>query len=221
MSRSSAADALPTTAHDVGWSAGTWTNPPARVVADQDGLAVTARAGSDAWRTTSYGFVHDTEHALLAPFAPGTATEVSFRLDFSAQFDQAGVFVRVDDTTWVKAGVELSDGEEGLGAVVTRGVSDWSLAPVPSWRGRLVTVRVSRSGDALTVRARVDDEPWRLVRVAPLARDAVAAAGPFCCAPSRDDLTVRFTSWRTTPADASLHPDDDAEAVGGDQPRSS
>jgi regulation of enolase protein 1 (concanavalin A-like superfamily) len=191
---------------DIPWAAGTWTTPPAHEEVRDNGLHVTAREGSDAWRVTSYGFVHDSEHALLAPFAQDTAVEVSFQLDFSAQFDQAGVFVRVDDTTWVKAGVEWSDGEESLGAVVTRGVSDWSLSPVPGWAGRLVTVRTSRSGDALTVRARVDDEPWRLVRVAPLDPDAVATAGPFCCAPSRDGLTVHFTSWRTTAADESLHP---------------
>ena len=193
---------------DLAWTSGTWTTDPARVDVADDGMHVTAVEGSDAWRVTSYGFVHDTEHALLAPLAPGTAVEVAFELDFSAQFDQAGVFVRVDDETWVKAGVELSDGVESVGAVVTRGVSDWSLAPVPEWRGRSVTVRASRSGDALTIRARADDEPWRLVRVAPLDAEAEVSAGPFCCAPSRGDLTVHFTAWRTTPADASLHPDD-------------
>ena len=190
------------------WNRGTWTNEPAGVTADATGLHVTAREGSDAWRLTSYGFVHASEHALLAGLEPETAVEVQFRLDFVDQFDQAGVFVTIDDETWIKAGVELSDGEESLGAVVTRGTSDWSLSPVPGWTGRLVTVRGSRSGNALTVRARVDDEPWRLVRVAPLDPDATVAAGPFCCAPSRAGLTVTFTSWRSTPADAGLHPDD-------------
>ncbi|RPE78643.1 MULTISPECIES: DUF1349 domain-containing protein [unclassified Frondihabitans] len=193
---------------DIDWNSGTWTNSPARVVVADDGMRVTAIEESDAWRITSYGFVHDTEHALLEPFAPGTAMEVSFRLDFSAQFDQAGIFVKVDDSTWIKAGVERSDGEDSLGAVVTRGVSDWSLSPVPGWHDRLVTIRASRSGDAVTIRARVDDEHWRLVRVAPLAPDALVTAGPMCCAPSRDDLTVHFTSWRTGTADTSLHPGD-------------
>lgn len=189
------------------WSQGMWTNEPADVTIDETGLHVTAREGSDAWRTTSYGFVHDSEHALLTELVPESAVEVQFRLDFSEQFDQAGIFVKVDDESWIKAGVELSDGEESLGAVVTRGTSDWSLSPVPGWGGRLVTVRGSRSGDALTVRARVDDEPWRLVRVAPLDPDAAITAGPFCCSPSRSGLTVHFTSWRSAPADAGLHPD--------------
>ncbi|RIJ22573.1 DUF1349 domain-containing protein, partial [Clavibacter michiganensis subsp. insidiosus] len=147
---------------DVPWADGTWTTPPAAVRIHDDGMDVLAREGSDAWRITSYGFVHDTEHALVAPLPQGTAVEVAFTLDLREQFDQAGVFVRVDAETWITAGVERSDGEDGLGAVVTRGVSDWSLAPVPGWSGRHVTIRASRSGDALTVRARVDDEPWRL-----------------------------------------------------------
>ncbi|KQS09944.1 hypothetical protein ASG04_04970 [Curtobacterium sp. Leaf183] len=193
---------------DIDWTTGTWTNAPARTEVTDDGMHVTAVEESDAWRITSYGFVHDTEHALLTPFEQDTAMEVAFHLDFSAQFDQAGIFVKVDETTWTKAGVERSDGADSLGAVVTRDVSDWSLAPVPGWHGRLVTVRASRSGDALTIRARVDDEPWRLVRVAPLDPDATVSAGPMCCAPSRADLTVHFTAWRTGPADASLHPDD-------------
>jgi regulation of enolase protein 1 (concanavalin A-like superfamily) len=190
---------------DIPWTDGTWTTEPEAVRIHAGGMDVTAREGSDAWRTTSYGFVHDTEHALLAPLAPGTAVEVAFALDLAEQFDQAGVFVRVDAETWIKAGVERSDGEDGLGAVVTRGVSDWSLAPVPGWSGRVVTIRASRSGDALTVRARVDEEPWRLVRVAPLDPDAAASAGPFCCAPTRAGFTARFASWRTGPADAALH----------------
>ncbi|MBJ7289923.1 DUF1349 domain-containing protein [Williamsia sp.] len=191
----------------VPWSEGTWTNEPVHVAVDDEGMRVTAREGSDAWRLTSYDFIHASEHALLAPLAPETAVEVEFRLDFVNQFDQAGIFVRIDDRFWIKAGVEVSDGESSLGAVVTRGASDWSLRPVGEWDGHLVTVRGSRSGNALTVRARVEDEPWQLVRVAPLDPDAEVTAGPFCCAPLSADLTVHFTSWRRAPADASLHPE--------------
>lgn len=189
----------------VDWSQGRWTHAPVSAVVDGDHLLVEAVESSDAWRTTSYGFVHDTEHALLRPFPSGTAVEVAFVCRLTEQFDQAGVFVRVDDETWVKAGVELSDGLPQVGAVVTHIWSDWSVAPVPDWQGRTVTIRVSRDGDALTVRARVDDEPFRLVRVAHLDPGAVTEAGPMACAPTRAGLTVRFTSWSTGAADAALH----------------
>ena len=186
------------------WDDGTWTTPPEEVREDGSDLLVTARDASDFWRTTSYGFVHDDGHGLLAPFPDGSAVEVSFVADLVEQFDQAGILVRADEEHWVKAGVEYADGATQLGAVVTSVVSDWSTGEV-DWVGRVVTVRASRAGDALTVRARVDEEPWKLVRLAPIDPTLPWQAGPRVCGPSRAGLTVRFTSWTTGPADATLH----------------
>lgn len=186
---------------------GYWTNRPLDTEPGPDGsLRIAAAEGSDAWRHTSYGFVHDSEHALLVPMQSGEAVEATVVLDYTEQFDQAGVFLRADESTWIKAGVEVSDGVAQLGAVVTHGSSDWSVAPVPDWHGRPFTIRASRDGDAVTIRARVEDEPWRLVRVAYLDPAAHVEAGVFCAAPTRAGLTVTVTSFRTGPADAALHP---------------
>lgn len=194
---------MTTTALD--WSSGTWTHPPAEVVLEGLDLVATAVEGSDAWRLTSYGFVHENEHALLAPLPAEAAVEVTFTAALERQFDQAGVFLRVDVEHWVKAGVEFADGVPQVGVVVTDGRSDWSAAPVPEWAGRRVTVRASRSGDAVTVRARVDDEPWRFVRLVPLDPALDVEAGPYLCAPTRAGLALRFHGWRVTPPDGSLH----------------
>jgi uncharacterized protein len=187
------------------WDAGTWTTPPAAVREDGTDLLVTAVEGSDAWRHTSYGFVHDDAHALLAPLSSPGAVEVTFDLGWEGRFDQAGLVLRAAPDTWLKAGVEFSDGAPQVGAVVTLGRSDWSVAPVPDWAGRRVTVRASRAGDAVTVRARVDDEPFRLVRLCPFPEEVPVSAGPYCCAPARAGLVVRFRRWVTGPADAALH----------------
>ena len=190
---------------EVPWKSGAWTTLP--VAAEEAGgrLLVTAAEGSDAWRHTSYGFVHDDAHALLEDWDRGQAIEVAFTAAFEAQFDQAGLMIRVDDEHWIKAGVEFADGAPQLGAVVTAGKSDWSVAPVPEWAGAEVTIRASRLGDAVIIRARAGEEPWRLVRLAPLDPDADAKAGPYCCAPSRAGLTVEFTSWRLSEPDSDLH----------------
>lgn len=187
------------------WQGGQWLNPPASADLRGSELHVRSVRGSDFWQHTSYGFVRDSGHALLQPYASGGAVEVAFVADFMGTFEQAGLLVRVDAQTWVKAGVEFSDGVLQLSAVVTQGRSDWSTAPVPTWQGREVTVRASWSQDALTVRGRVEDEPWRLVRLAPLTTSADASAGPYCCSPDTDGLVVRFTAWREDAADAALH----------------
>ncbi len=187
------------------WASGSWTRPPVSVVERDDDLVATAAEGSDAWRVTSYGFVHDDEHALLAPLPSEAALEVTFTADLAAQFDQAGLFLRVSDEHWIKAGLEFADGVVQLGVVATRGVSDWSAAPVPDWAGERVTIRASRSGDAVTVRARTAGGPWRFVRLVPLDPAVEVAAGPYLCAPTRAGLAVRFHAWVVTEPDAALH----------------
>jgi regulation of enolase protein 1 (concanavalin A-like superfamily) len=189
---------------DVPWERGEWSVPPAATRVDGSDLLVRPRDRSDLWRVTSYGFVHDDGHGLLVDLPDGTAVEVSFLADFTEQFDQAGILVRADETHWVKCGVEYADGAPQVGAVVTREVSDWSTAPFPEWHGREVTVRVSRRGDALTVRARAGGD-WQLVRLAPIDPDLTWRAGPSCCSPTHDGLEVRFTGWAIGPADAALH----------------
>ena len=189
----------------IDWDEPAWLNQPLATKRDGGDLLVTAKNGSDFWRTTSYGFIHNDGHGLLVPFPSGTAVEVTFLADFSEQFDQAGALIHADELNWIKAWVEFCDGAPQLGAVVTREVSDWSTAPVPDWAGGLVTIRASRSGDAITVRARREDGPWQLVRLAPFPTEAQASAGPMICAPSRENLTVRFTRFAIGPADGTLH----------------
>ncbi|MFF4656438.1 DUF1349 domain-containing protein [Streptomyces sp. NPDC001381] len=189
----------------VAWSEGTWLNAPPACHEDGQDLVVTTAGGSDFWRHTAYGFVRDDGHALLTDLPDTSAVEVTFTADFLTRYDQAGLMVRADDQLWVKAGAELTDGVVHVGAVVTRTVSDWSLSPVPEWSDRPVTVRASRFADALTIRARCADGPWRLLRVAPWSAGITSAAGPYCCSPGRSGLLVRFGGFTVGPADSSLH----------------
>jgi regulation of enolase protein 1 (concanavalin A-like superfamily) len=186
------------------WSEGEWTRPPVSLTVKDDFLIAEAAEGSDWWRTTSYGFIHDDGHALLRDFPQDSSMEVSFILNFSEQFDQCGILIRSDEEHWIKAAVEFSDGYPQLGAVVTQTRSDWSTGRVSEWIGKEVTVRVSRKGDALTVRAKADED-FRLVRVAPFDSRRSWKAGPMLCAPTRAGFISTITSWRVGEADSELH----------------
>lgn len=188
----------------IAWSEGTWTREPVSVNEQGATLAVEAAAESDWWRTTAYGFIHDDGHALIKEFPNESAVEVSFILNYTQQFDQAGIFITSDSKNWIKAGVEFCDGFPQVGAVVTQINSDWSVAPVPEWMNKEVTIRVSRSGDAVTMRAGINGD-LRLVRVAPLDPTLSWSAGPMFCAPTRAGLIVSFTKWAQGEADSELH----------------
>ena len=188
----------------LGWDSGTWTRHPVSLDFKDGVLFAQAEEGSDWWRNTSYNFVHNNGHALLRDFEDGSAMEVTFRLNYNQNFDQCGIFLYADDLNWIKAAVEQSDGAPQLGSVVTINNSDWSTAPVPEWFGKEVTVRASRSGNAITIRAKTDGD-FRMVRLAPIEQNLNWKAGPFLCAPSGPGLIGEFTSWTLGDADSSLH----------------
>ena len=186
------------------WDTGSWINHPALSEIVGANLLVRTLPESDFWRNTSYGFVHDSGHALLVDFPDQSAMEVTFVLGFSGQFDQAGIIIHSDSEHWIKAGVETFDGQACVVTVVTAQNSDWSMAPIPQWIGKEVTVRASRSGNAVTFRARCSGED-RLIRVAPIHPDLPWRAGLHCASPMSDSLEVVFTKWVTAAPDASLH----------------
>jgi uncharacterized protein len=192
--------------NQIPWEAMVWTNPPARADIVDDTLEVVTRLKSDFWQVTSYGFVRDDGHLLAAPFPGEAAIELTFRANFYEPFDQAGLMLRAAPDRWIKAGVELSDGVLFASAVVTLGHSDWSVAQLPAeTRGLPITIRASRAGDAVTIRYKVGDGPFRLLRLAYLPPETEVVAGPMCCSPSRAGLVVRFDPVRVGLPDAALH----------------
>jgi regulation of enolase protein 1 (concanavalin A-like superfamily) len=186
------------------WSKGTWTRQPTSVTEEAGALKFESAEGSDWWRITSYGFIHNDGHALVTDFPNESAMEVSFILDYTEQFDQCGIFLTANDENWIKAGVEFCDGYPQVGAVVTRETSDWSSARISEWVGKEITVRASRSGDAVTIRAGMSGD-LQLVRVAPLSSTLTWKAGPMACAPTRSGLVTKITSWSIGEKDQELH----------------
>jgi uncharacterized protein len=189
------------------WTSLTWLNPPARAVLHGQVLEVTARPRTDFWQATHYGFAHDNGHFLGTRLAGDFAIEVTFSGEFVGLYDQAGLMLRAAPDLWLKAGVELSDGELLASAVVTRGASDWSVAPLPpGCDGGPITIRAERAGDSVTIRYRAAaGTGMRMLRLAYLPPDVELLAGPMCCSPGGDGLVVRFEPVRLGPP-GSEHP---------------
>ncbi len=160
-------------------------------------LIVRAASGSDAWRTTSYGFVRDSAHALLSDLPDGWAVQVSFLADFDQQFDQAGVLVRIDETDVGPRPVSSSaTGALQASAVVTDGVSDWSVGAGPG----LGRQRGDGAGQPVRDRA---DRPDQGRRPTPggccgwrrSTRPQSPTPGPTAAPRSGTVSTVTFTGW--------------------------
>lgn len=190
------------------WDNGKWLNPPLSSHREGDFLKVKVEKGRDFWQKTFYGFQFEDGPALLAAWDGQSAVEVSFLLDsFTHLYDQAGILLYQGQGQWIKTGVEINDGIPQLSVVATDGYSDWSIAAVPEWSREEVTMRASRINDAVIIRARTKNHPWRTIRVARFPYADGNHAGPYACSPTREGFEVVFTRWAFTAPDQELHAD--------------
>lgn len=173
-----------------GWS---WRNPPP--FHEWRGNALVVRTGRDTdwWNNTFYGFRHLNGHVLGRPVDGDFTMVLTFTGAWSRQYDQAGAMVFVDDTAWMKCGVEFTEGSRKFSVVVTRGdQSDWAVRPLGGDPAEPVTLRVTRHAEALRIDLR-DGEDWVLVRLCYLPMGGTVDAGPMACSPSGEGLEVSFT----------------------------
>ncbi len=184
---------------------GVWLNEP-KTWSLQDGdLRVETDAKTDFWRETHYGFTRDSGHFYGFSAGGAFTAELRIRADYEALYDQAGIMVRLDETRWVKAGIELSDGRAMLSSVLTDGRSDWATAPYEHDE-RDFRMRVTVADGVLRLQVSADGRLWPLVRLAPFPVAGSYRVGPMCCTPERAGLKVRFSDFRlTAPTGKDLH----------------
>ena len=176
----------------------TWYNEPGRWDLSATGLAVTTDRATDFWRKTHYGFIRHSGHLFGYTTSGGFTAGVRVRADYTSLYDQAGIMVLVDDENWVKAGVEMSDGETLLSSVVTVGCSDWATGAFPGDASDF-WIRTTVNDGVLRIQVSVDGRRWPLVRLCPFPQSARYVVGPMCCTPEREGLSVWFSDFTVEP----------------------
>ncbi len=175
-----------------------WLNEPDRWALLPDGLAVTTNRATDFWRETHYGFTRDNGHFFGREVPGGFTASLRVKAQYESLYDQAGIMVRLDDETWIKAGVELSDGEALLSSVLTVGRSDWATGPFHGDASDFL-IRVTVDRGVLRLQASTDGLRWPLVRLCPFPKAERYLVGPMCCTPERAGLEVLFSDLAITP----------------------
>lgn len=172
-----------------------WLNEPASWQRTGDVLRVSVDPGTDFWRTTGYGYVHDNGH-IYGELLPGDLdVSVRVRGAFANQYDQAGIMLRADEQTWLKTGLEFFEGRPRLSTVLTMGFSSWMVADLPPGTDA-VTLRVSRRGDAVEVRYAAGDGAAELAALVFMPPGREMLAGIVCAAPEGSGFSVAFHDLR-------------------------
>jgi regulation of enolase protein 1 (concanavalin A-like superfamily) len=183
-----------------------WLNPPLAETRAGNALTVKTRGATDFWQQTFYGFRRHSGHFLHRTVTGDFTASVKFIGRYEALYDQAGLMLRADEAHWVKTGIEYTDGERHLSAVVTNEFSDWSVLPYRHARNE-VSIRLTRHGEA--IRIQFEDPTtgqWQMMRLAYLKPAAGLQVGVMCCSPEREGFEVTFRDFEIgPPIDRALH----------------
>ncbi len=172
-----------------------WLNEPASWQRAGDLLKVSVDPGTDFWRETGYGYIHDNGHIYGEVITGDLDVSVRVRADFTSPFDQAGVIFQIDEATWLKTGLEQFEGRPRLSTVLTLGQSSWTVSDLPEGVEE-VTLRASRRGDAVEIRYSVDGGTAELAALVYLPPGGGVLAGIMCAAPEGQGFTVTFHDLR-------------------------
>jgi uncharacterized protein len=182
-----------------------WTNEPAQWKLSPAGLAVVTDNATDFWSRTHYGFTRHSGHLFGFTTTAGFTASLRVRGSYESLYDQAGLMVLIDDENWIKAGVEISDGEAMLSSVLTVGLSDWATGAFPGDASDF-WLRVTVDKNVLRLQVSVDGKRWPLVRLCPFPPSTHYVVGPMCCTPEREGLSVLFSDFTVEePSQKALH----------------
>jgi regulation of enolase protein 1 (concanavalin A-like superfamily) len=171
-----------------------WLNEPPSWEATGDLVTVFSGAKTDFWRKTHDGEVRDNGHFYSDRVTGDFRAEVLIQGEYRDLYDQAGLMVRVDETTWLKCGIELVKGVQHVSAVVTREFSDWSVVPLPG-KPAGVWIRVTRHEGTFEVRYALGPSGETLLRQAFLTTRPSVSVGIMSASPTGGGFPTRFQGF--------------------------
>jgi regulation of enolase protein 1 (concanavalin A-like superfamily) len=171
-----------------------WINEPSQWSSADGQILVRSDPQTDFWRVTGYGYVRDNAHIFGEALTSDFDLSVQVRADYAMQYDQAGAAVRIDESHWIKTGVEHFNGRNRFSTVVTSEYSSWMMGALPD-EFTTLNLSLARRGDALEIRYSTDQREQELAAVVYVEPGASAFAGVMCAAPEGDGFAVTFSGF--------------------------
>jgi len=172
-----------------------WFNEPGSAKQSGEQLVVSTKPKTDFWRKTFYDYVTDNGHFFFLSVTGDFTFESRVAGKYAALYDQAGLMVRVDASSWLKCGLELVDGIGHASVVVTREFSDWSTVRGITTKDPLWW-RIVRKGSSLEVLYSLDGKNFTSARLGYLPLQAAVDTGIMCCSPEGTGFECTFDEIR-------------------------
>ena len=172
-----------------------WLNEPTSSTLQGAHLIVKSKPKTDFWRKTFYGYITDNGHFFHLPIEGDFRFEARINGKYAAQYDQAGLMVRLDEKQWMKCGTELVDGKRNASVVFTRDFSDWSTLPDLS-QSAPIWWRVIRAKDSIEAHCSADGKNFMAVRQGYFPPAVKVNVGVMCAAPEGPGFESVFDEFK-------------------------
>lgn len=171
-----------------------WFNQPEKWSLEGNKLSMFVTPKTDFWRITHYGFTVDDGPFLYETVGGEFEVKVKITGAFKARFDQMGLMLRINERTWIKAGVEFVGNKVNISTVVTNEKSDWSVIETQDNPGS-VWIKAFRKLDAVELFFSLDDIKYTMMRVAYFPDNVPVMAGMAAASPDGEGFEALFEDF--------------------------
>ncbi len=178
-----------------------WHQEPPRWNVEDNEINVLTGAKTDFWRKTHYGFIRDNGHFYFQEIEGDFVAEVKISGQYESLYDQAGLMVRVDESNWIKCGIEFVAGVQQASVGVTRDFSDWSVTALPE-NPASIWLKVTRRKEALEVHYSLDGRNFVMLRMTYLTLNEAVQVGLMGASPDGDGFAVTFKDFKISSLEA-------------------
>ena len=172
-----------------------WTNKPKKInetgakyifktLPRTDCFRRTERSGND--NASFYWFKADGDFDVI----------VRIKGNFRSSYDKAGIMLRENEKTWVLSGIEYFNGELNHSTCITRGISDWSLSPVPAEAKDGLWICVKRTEGKVECYFSLDVRRWVQTRQGLFTEAKTIKVGIAAACPMGEPFKVVFERFR-------------------------
>lgn len=171
-----------------------WYNEPSQWSIKDRSLSMFVTPKTDYWRITHYGFTVDD-----GPFyytMKGGEFEVKAKLngEYKTRYDQMGLMLRVNESIWIKTGIEFVNNKLYASAVVTHGKSDWSVIELEN-DPKSIWFKAVRRLDSAEIFYSYDGQNYTMMRLAYFPENIPVMVGLTAASPDGDGFNTLFEEF--------------------------
>jgi len=173
-----------------------WYNEPDSWSQESEHLTIQVTPKTDYWRQTHYGFTVDDGPFYFQNIGGEFEMTVTIQGEYKSRFDQMGLMLRIDQTNWIKFGVEYLENHINISAVVTRDKSDWSMIKLQNIPSE-VELKMIRRIDAVELLYRINSQSeYSLMRLAYFPEINPVKVGMMAASPDGEGFKAVFNNFK-------------------------